>query len=66
MGGQMGGTRITVRNLKVLRVDTDNNLLLVQGAVPGAPGGFVTIRKAIAAKPVRIAQVIPVKKKGRK
>ena len=66
MGGQMGGTRITVRNLKVLRVDTDNNLLVVEGAVPGAPGGFVTIRKAIAAKPVRIAQVIPVKKKGRK
>jgi large subunit ribosomal protein L3 len=66
MGGQMGGTRITVRNLKVLRVDTDNNLLLVEGAVPGAPGGFVTIRKAIAAHPVRIAQVIPVKKKGRK
>ena len=66
MGGQMGGTRITVRNLKVLRVDTDNNLLLVEGAVPGAPGGFVTIRKAIAAKPVRIAQVVPVKKKGRK
>jgi len=66
MGGHMGAARITVRNLKVLRVDVDNNLLLVEGAVPGGPGGYVTIRKAIAAKPIRVAQVEPVKKKGKK
>jgi large subunit ribosomal protein L3 len=65
MGGHMGDARVTVRNLKVIRVDTENNLLLVEGAVPGGPGGYLMIRKAIAAKPVRIAQVLP-KKKGKK
>ena len=66
MGGHMGDARVTVRNLKVIRVDVENNLLLVEGAVPGGPNGIVVIRKAIAAKPIRIAQVEPVKKKGRK
>jgi large subunit ribosomal protein L3 len=66
MGGHMGHDRVTVRNLKVLRVDAENNLLLLNGAVPGGPGGYVVIRKAIAAKPVRIAQVEPTKKKGKK
>ncbi|MGE0392553.1 MAG: 50S ribosomal protein L3 [Vicinamibacterales bacterium] len=65
MGGHMGADRVTVRNLKVIRVDAENNLLLVEGAVPGGPGGYLTIRKAIAAKPVRIPQE-PVKKKGKK
>ena len=36
---------------KVLRIDTDNNLMVVRGAVPGANGGYVLIRKAVAAKP---------------
>jgi len=66
MGGHMGDKQITVRNLKVIRVDADNNLLLVEGAVPGGPNAIVVIRKAIAAKPIRIAQVEPVKKKGKK
>ena len=66
MAGHMGSDRVTVRNLKVLRVDADNNLLLVEGAVPGGPNSIVVIRKAIAAKPVRVAQVEPVKKKGKK
>jgi len=66
MAGHMGHDRVTVRNLKVLRVDAENNLLLLNGAVPGGPGGYVVIRKAIAAKPVRIAQVEPTKKKGKK
>jgi len=44
---------VTVRNLKVIRVDADNNLLLVEGAVPGGPNAIVVIRKAIAAKPIR-------------
>ena len=51
MGGHMGQDRVTVRNLKVLRIDVDNNLMVVRGAVPGANGGYVIIRKAIAAKP---------------
>jgi large subunit ribosomal protein L3 len=66
MGGHMGSDRVTVRNLKVLRVDAENNLLLVEGAVPGGPGGYVTIRKAVAAKPIRVAQAEPAKKKGKK
>ena len=49
--GHMGVDRITVRNLKVLKIDTENNLLLVKGNVPGANGGYVVIRKAVAAKP---------------
>jgi large subunit ribosomal protein L3 len=66
MAGHMGDARVTVRNLKVIRVDPENNLLLVEGAVPGGPNSIVVIRKAIAAKPIRVAQVEPVKKKGKK
>ena len=43
--GQHGNARITVRNLKVVRVDPTNNLLLVRGAVPGPNGGFLTVRQ---------------------
>ena len=48
--GRMGGARVTVRNLKVVQVDGDNNLLLIRGAVPGAPGTYIMVRKAVAAK----------------
>ncbi|APZ96230.1 50S ribosomal protein L3 [Fuerstiella marisgermanici] len=44
MAGRYGGVRITVRNLKVVRADAENNMLLVEGAVPGANGGFVVLR----------------------
>jgi len=43
--GQYGNARITVRNLKVVRVDPTNNLLLVRGAVPGPNGGYLTVRQ---------------------
>jgi large subunit ribosomal protein L3 len=43
--GQYGHARITVRNLRVVRVDLDNNLLLVRGAVPGPNGGYLTVRQ---------------------
>ena len=43
--GQYGNARITVRNLKVVRVDPENNLLLVRGAVPGHNGGYVIVRQ---------------------
>jgi large subunit ribosomal protein L3 len=49
--GRMGGTRVTTRNLKVVLVDAENNLLVLRGAVPGAPGGYLIVRKAVAAKP---------------
>ena len=44
----MGGDRVTVRNLRVLQVDADRHVLIVKGAVPGAPGGLVMVRKAVA------------------
>lgn len=43
--GQFGNTRVTVRNLEVVRVDPENNLLLVKGAIPGHNSGFVVIRQ---------------------
>ncbi|HEY2883022.1 MAG TPA: 50S ribosomal protein L3 [Pirellulales bacterium] len=45
MAGQMGNVRTTMRNLKVVRVDKENNLLLVRGAVPGPNGGYVIVRQ---------------------
>jgi large subunit ribosomal protein L3 len=66
MAGHMGADRVTVRNLRVVRVDADNNLLLVEGAVPGGPNAVVVIRKAVAPKVIKVAQVEPVKKKGKK
>jgi large subunit ribosomal protein L3 len=47
MAGQMGNERVTTRNLEVVRVDTDRNLLFVRGAVPGHNNALVKIRKAI-------------------
>lgn len=43
MAGQYGNARITVRNLKVVSIDEENNLLLVKGAIPGPNGGFVIV-----------------------
>jgi large subunit ribosomal protein L3 len=60
--GRMGGERVTIRNLKVLRVDTDHHLILLEGGIPGAPEGYVIVRKAVAPPRVRIAQVEKPKK----
>src|SRR5579862_10045973 len=46
MSGHMGNARITVRNLRVLGVDKDDNLLVVEGSVPGPKGGYLVITKA--------------------
>lgn len=46
MAGRYGGDRVTMRNLKVIRIDEENNLLLVRGAIPGANGGYVMIRES--------------------
>ncbi|NLF09075.1 MAG: 50S ribosomal protein L3, partial [Pirellulaceae bacterium] len=45
MAGRYGAARRTVRNLKVVKVDVENNLLLVRGAVPGPNGGYVVVRQ---------------------
>jgi large subunit ribosomal protein L3 len=49
MAGHMGDEQVTVQNLQVVRVDVERNLLLVRGAVPGAPGGDVLVRPAVKA-----------------
>src|SRR5579872_1687668 len=63
--GRMGGNQVTVHNLKVLRVDADNNLLIVEGGIPGAPSAYVIVRKAVTAKKLKVAQV-EKPKKGKK
>ena len=62
VAARMGADRVTVRNLKVLKVDADNNLLVVEGGIPGAPTGYVIVRKAVAAKKLKVAQVEKPKK----
>ncbi|MEY8430067.1 50S ribosomal protein L3 [Lachnospiraceae bacterium 48-42] len=49
MPGQMGNKRITIQNLEVVRVDAENNLLLVKGSVPGPKKSLVTIKEAVKA-----------------
>ena len=66
--GHMGDERVTTRNLRVVQVDAENHQLVVRGAVPGAPGGYVVIRKAVAPKREPIAPVqedAKKKKRGR-
>jgi large subunit ribosomal protein L3 len=46
MGGQMGDERVTVRNLEIMDVDLEDNVLVVKGAVPGPNGGYVVVRRA--------------------
>ena len=47
MSGHMGAERVTTQGLEVVRVDVERNLLLIKGAVPGAPGGEVVIRPTV-------------------
>ncbi|MCL4168647.1 UNVERIFIED_CONTAM: hypothetical protein GTU68_036589 [Idotea baltica] len=49
MAGQMGSEKVTTQNLEVVRVDVERNLILVKGAIPGAPGGDVVVRPAVKA-----------------
>ncbi|MFY9402687.1 MAG: 50S ribosomal protein L3 [Candidatus Omnitrophota bacterium] len=46
MPGHMGNKKVTLQNLKVIKTDIDNNILLIKGAVPGAKNGYLVIRKA--------------------
>src|SRR5215469_10250204 len=48
--GHMGNRRVTSKNLRVVKIDTDENLLLVRGAVPGPAGSYIFINKAKSAK----------------
>ena len=45
--GRMGGEQVTIQKLEILKVDTDRNLLLVKGSVPGANNSFVTVKTSV-------------------
>lgn len=47
MAGRMGNEQVTVQNLKVIKFDVENNLLLVKGAVPGPKNGYIVIKKSV-------------------
>jgi large subunit ribosomal protein L3 len=46
MAGRMGTQQVTVRNLEIVSVDTDDNVIAVKGAIPGPNGGYVAVRRA--------------------
>ena len=46
MAGRMGNDQVTVRNLEIVQIDSDENVILVKGAIPGPNGGYVMIRRA--------------------
>jgi large subunit ribosomal protein L3 len=50
MAGHMGSAQVTVQSLEIVRVDAERNLILVKGAVPGAPGGDVLVRPSVKAR----------------
>jgi large subunit ribosomal protein L3 len=66
MAGRYGNERSTMRNVKLVRLDKDANLLLVRGAVPGPNGAFVTVHKTNKIKRVGVAAPTGKKKGGAK
>jgi large subunit ribosomal protein L3 len=66
MAGRYGNERSTMRNVKLVRVDKDSNLLLVRGAVPGPNGAFVTVLKTNKIKRIGVAAPTGKKKGGAK
>ena len=58
MAGHMGAARVTEQNLEVVRTDADRGLIMVKGAVPGAKGGWVTIKDAVK-KPLPENAILP-------
>ena len=66
MAGRYGNERSTMRNVKLFRVDKDQNLLLIRGAVPGPNGSFVTVLRTNKVKRVAAAGAPSSKKKGAK
>ncbi len=50
MSGRMGNDNVTIQNVEILRIDTENNIIFVRGSVPGKKNGLVQIRQAIKGK----------------
>jgi large subunit ribosomal protein L3 len=57
--GHLGATRVTVKNLQVVRVDAENHLLVVRGAVPGADGGYLVIRRSLSPRKIKQPKTPP-------
>lgn len=66
MAGRFGNERSTMRNVKLVRVDKDQNLLLIRGAVPGPNGSFVTVMRTNKVRRIAAAGAPVSKKKGAK
>jgi large subunit ribosomal protein L3 len=49
MAGHMGSERVTVQSLEVVRVDAERGLILIKGAIPGAPGSDIVVKPAVKA-----------------
>ena len=49
MAGHLGAERVTVQNLDVVKVDAENNIIAVKGAVPGPKGGIVVLKNSVKA-----------------
>jgi len=62
MPGHMGAKNVTVQNLKIIKVDLENNLLLVEGGVPGYKNGYLLIRKALKKSATNLGGKAAVKK----
>ena len=64
MAGHMGAAQVTTQNLKIVKIDAENNILLVKGAVPGFKNGYVIVKTAIKRK--NTPKKEPAKAKGAK
>ena len=53
MAGRMGGEKVTVQNKRIVKIDAEKKIILVEGSIPGARGGIVTVRQAIKMKPAK-------------
>lgn len=65
MPGHMGATGVTTQNLKVMKIDVQNNIILVKGAVPGYKNNYIIIKKA-KKKTAKVQKVAAVGVKGAK
>lgn len=66
MPGRLGNKRRTAQNLEVARIDSERNLLLIRGAVPGMPGGYVIVRPTVKSRgPAKSAAAKPADAKGK-
>ena len=64
MPGHMGAQGATTQNLKIIKIDLENNILLIKGAVPGFKGGYIVVKTALKRKATPKKE--PAKAKGAK